>query len=279
MPAPSTKSRLLALAWCILVPLCVVVGYLGVGFAAVSAVGEPIFRTVMLGGIVVLLVGGARLLRPGWLAHAPVARTLSETPHFTRTVLGCLALAFLAGQSLALWLYSLGGSTGFDQSVQARQAAGPLAALVLALVAAPLAEELLFRGLLYPLLRRRVSVITSVLVTTAVFGIMHGNVVQFASTLPLAVLLALVYERTRVLWPCVLMHLGFNLVATFVPPVLITPLANPISALLLITAFLGCALMLYRKTVTSAELVAAEPAEDREKARRTSPGLPEQPGT
>ncbi|MUU73432.1 CPBP family intramembrane glutamic endopeptidase [Pseudarthrobacter sp. GA104] len=262
MAAPSTKSRLLAVVWCFLMPLGVIGGYLGVGFAVVAAVGEPILGTIVLGGVVFLLVGAARLLRPGWLAYEPAARPLPETPRLTRMVLGGLALAFLAGQSLALWLYSLGGSTGFDQSVQARQDAGVIAALLLALVAAPLAEEMLFRGLLYALLRRRIGIIGSVLVTTTVFGLVHGNVVQFASTLPLAVLLALVYERTRVLWPCVLMHLGFNLVATFVPPVLVTPLANPVSALLLITAFLGCALMLYRKIATPTVLLAAEPAMD-----------------
>jgi uncharacterized protein len=262
MPAPSTKSRIPALSWCILVPLGVVIGYLAVGLIVVSAVGEPIFGTAVLSGIVILLVGAARLLRPGWFDHKPAARPLSETPRFSRTVLGCLALAFLAGQSLALWLYSLGGSAGFDQSVQVRQDAGAVAALILTLVAAPLGEEMLFRGLLYPLLRRRVSIIASVLVTTAVFGLMHGNVVQFASALPLAVLLALVYERTRLLWPCVLMHLAFNLMATFVPPMLVAPLANPVSALLLITAFLGCALMLYKRTVAPAVLVTAEPGVD-----------------
>lgn len=247
MPAPSTKSRLLAVAWCLLVPLGAVACYLGLGLAVVSAVGEPILGTAVLGGIAAALIGAARLLRPGWFAFAPERRPSPGAPRLRRTVLGCLALAFLAGQSLALWLYALGGSEAFDQSTRARQDAGALVVLLLALVVAPLAEEMLFRGLVYPLLRRRVGIVASVLVTTAVFGLLHGNVVQFAAALPLAVLLALVYERTRALWPCVVIHLGFNVVAMLVPPALLAPLANPVSALLLTTAFLGCAFALYRK--------------------------------
>jgi membrane protease YdiL (CAAX protease family) len=246
MPAPPIKSRLVSIAWCVLVPLGVLTAYLGLGLVVVSVVGEPVLGTAVLGGLIALLVGAARLFRPRWFAHAPTALPMAGTPRFTRTVLGCLALAFLAGQSLALWLYTLGGSAGFDESTRARADAGPAVALLLALVAAPAAEEMLFRGLLYPLLRRRVRVVAAVLVTSAVFSLLHANVVQFAATLPLAVLLALVYERTRVLWPCVLLHLAFNLAAVLVPAQLLGALANLVSALLMTAAFLGCALAVYR---------------------------------
>ncbi|MET3933663.1 type II CAAX endopeptidase family protein [Arthrobacter sp. OAP107] len=257
MPAPPIKSRLVSIAWCVLVPLGVLAAYLGLGLAVVSVVGEPVLGTAVLGGLVALLVSAARLFRPRWFANAPTVRPMSGTPRFTRTVLGCLALAFFAGQSLALWLYTLSGSAGFDESTRARTDAGPVVALLLALVAAPVAEEMLFRGLLYPLLRRRVGIVAAVLVTAAGFSLLHANVVQFAATLPLAVLLALVYERTRVLWPCVLLHLAFNLAAVLVPAQLLGALANPVSALLMTAAFLACALAVYRMAAP-----ACGPAQD-----------------
>ncbi|MFF1880230.1 CPBP family intramembrane glutamic endopeptidase [Pseudarthrobacter sp. NPDC058196] len=246
MPAPPITSRLVSIAWCILVPFGVLATYLGLGLAVIPMVGEPVMGTAVLGGLVALLVGAARLFRPRWFAHAPAVRPVAGTPHFTRTVLGCLVLAFLAGQSLALWLYTLGGSAGFDESTRARADVGPVVALLLALVAGPVAEEMLFRGLLYPLLRRRVGIVAAVLITATGFSLLHANVVQFAATLPLAVLLALVYERSRVLWPSVLLHLAFNLAAVLVPAQLLGALANPVSALLMTAAFLGCALAVYR---------------------------------
>ncbi|MFD7661332.1 CPBP family intramembrane glutamic endopeptidase [Streptomyces sp. NPDC059788] len=240
-------SRLLGIGWCVLVPFAVVAIYLGLGAVAVRLIGEPIVATSALGMLVAVLVGVVRSQRPQWLAYAPALRPRTEILCFGWTVVGCAVLAFLAGQSLALWIYVTAGSTGFDASHQTRHAAGALATVLLTMVSAPAGEEALFRGLLYPLLRKRVSILASTLVTAMVFGLLHGNAVQFASTLPLAVLLALVYERTRVLWPCVLLHLGFNLAAALVPAQALCALANPASPVFLCLAFAGCAFGLYRR--------------------------------
>jgi membrane protease YdiL (CAAX protease family) len=251
MTMPSITSRLLGIGWCTLVPFAVVAVYLGLGTFAVLLIGEPIVATSVLSMLVVVLVGSVRTQRPRWLAHAPAPRPRSETPRFGWAVLGCAALAFLAGQSLALWAHIAAGSAGFDASNQTRHAAGALATLLLTLVAAPAGEEALFRGLMYPLLRKRVNILASTLVTAVVFGLLHGNAVQFASTLPLAVLLALVYERTHALWPCVLLHLGFNLAAVLVPAQVLGILANPTSAVLLCLAFAGCVGGLYLQVADS----------------------------
>ncbi|MCM2392644.1 CPBP family intramembrane glutamic endopeptidase [Streptomyces albipurpureus] len=245
-------SRLLDIGWCTLAPFAVVAVYLGLGTFAVLLIGEPIVATSVLGMLVVVLVGWVRIQRPRWLAHAPAPRPELEIPRFGWTVLGCAVLAFLAGQSLALWIHVTAGSAGFDASNQTRHAAGALATLLLTLVAAPAGEEALFRGLIYPLLRKRVHILASTLVTAVVFGLLHGNAVQFAATLPLAVLLSLVYERTRALWPCVVLHLGFNLAAVLVPAQMLGALANPVSAVLCLT-FAGCAVGLYRRVAAGTE--------------------------
>ncbi|MFI8089080.1 lysostaphin resistance A-like protein [Streptomyces sp. NPDC086080] len=247
MTTSPITSRLLSIGWCVLVPFAAVAVYLGLGAFAVLLIGEPIVATAVLGMLVVVLVGSMRIQRPRWLAHAPAPQPGSEIPRFGWIVLCCAVLAFLAGQSLALWIYVTVGSAGFDASNQTRHAAGALTTLLLTLVAAPAGEEFLFRGLIYPLLRKRVSILVSTLVTAVVFGLVHGNAVQFASTLPLAVLLALVYEHTRALWPCVLLHLGFNLAAALAPAQALGAPANAVSAVFLCLAFAGCALGLYRR--------------------------------
>ncbi|MFK0154158.1 lysostaphin resistance A-like protein [Streptomyces sp. NPDC090493] len=252
MTASPITSRLLGIAWCVLVPFAVVATYLGLGTFAVLLIGEPIVATAVLGMVVVVLVGSVRIQRRRWLAHAPALRLRPDIPRFGWTVLGCAVLAFLAGQTLALWIYVTVGSAGFDASNETRHAAGALATLLLTLVAAPAGEEALFRGLIYPLLRKRVGILASTLVTAVVFGLLHGNAVQFASTLPLAVLLSLVYEHTRALWPCVLLHLAFNLAAALVPAQALGALANPVSVVFLCLAFAGYALGLYRQVAGGA---------------------------
>lgn len=137
MTTSPTTSGLLGIGWCTLVPFVVVAVYLAIGTGAVLLIGEPIAATAVLGVLVVVLVGGVRILQPQWLAHAPVPRTRAQTPHFGRTVLGCAVLAFLAGQALALWIYVTAGSAGFEESNQTRRAAGALAVFLLTMVAAP----------------------------------------------------------------------------------------------------------------------------------------------
>ncbi|WP_051846913.1 CPBP family intramembrane glutamic endopeptidase [Streptomyces sp. NRRL F-5053] len=257
-------TRLIRIIWCILVPLAVGIAYLILGAGAAAAAGEPVLGTVLLSGVVIAAIGTVRLLWPGCLAYTPEPCPAGEIRRLGWLVIGCAVLAFLAGQSLALWLYTVTGSAGFDESVRIRQDAGPAITLLLTLVAAPAAEEMLFRGLLYPLLRRRAGIIASVLITTGVFGLMHGNIVQFASVLPLAVLLALVYERMRVLRLCVLLHLGYNGAATCCPAAVLAGLAAPVPALLFTAVFLGCSLTLYRKVAKS-----PSPVVDDNAARRT----------
>ncbi|QWF85718.1 CPBP family intramembrane glutamic endopeptidase [Amycolatopsis sp. CA-230715] len=270
MAAPGIDGRLRDAGWCLAVALVVAAAYLGLGVAVVSIVGEPILGTIVADLLVVVLVGVVRRARPEWITYAPRSRPAGDTPVWAWTAAGCAVLAFLAGQSVALWLYGAVGSTGFDTSVRAREHAGATAALVLTLVAAPVAEEILFRGLLYPLARTRVGVGAAVLFTAGVFGILHGNIVQFASALPIAVVLTLVYERTRHLWPCVVVHLGFNLAAIVVPAPVLAGLSNPVSALLLTAVLAGGALPLMWKISSTPTLEASIVEPRRGKAERTT---------
>lgn len=86
-----------------------------------------------------------------------------------------------------------------------------IGAMVLAVVVlAPLAEEALFRGLLYGSLARLWGMWPAVLISSAIFGGAHMNL---SLLLPLAlggVILALIYARSRSLWPSTVAHATLN---------------------------------------------------------------------
>jgi membrane protease YdiL (CAAX protease family) len=244
---PAGASRLIGAGWCVLAPVAVLSGYLAIGAGALALLREPVAATAASGAVIVLAVVALRILKSSWISYGPAPRPGRETPRFGLGNAFCAVLAFLAGQATGLWLYLAVGSAGYDESNQAGESAGIWLTLLLTLAVAPAGEEALFRGLLYPLLRRRVGMGIALLITAAVFGLLHGNIVQFAAVLPLAVLLALVYERTRALWPCMAVHVGFNLAAAVVPARAVVPLANPVSAALLLLAFAAGAWMLHRQ--------------------------------
>ena len=80
---------------------------------------------------------------------------------------------------------------------------------------APLLEELFFRGMLYPLLRRSWGVAAGVVVTGGAFACIHGIQLGWAWAPVLAifvvgVVLTLVRERTNSVAASFLLHCGYN---------------------------------------------------------------------
>jgi hypothetical protein len=82
-------------------------------------------------------------------------------------------------------------------------------ALPLALIAAPLFEEFIFRGLIFGGLRRSFGLWPAALASAAVFAIMHPAI-SMAPVFLLGVCAALVYERSRSLLAPMLTHAVYN---------------------------------------------------------------------
>lgn len=85
--------------------------------------------------------------------------------------------------------------------------------IVAAAVAAPIGEELFFRGWLQTALTRRMRQVTSVFVTAVLFSLIHGDPVGFVARVELGVLFGLARVWTGSLWPAVAMHAVHNFVS------------------------------------------------------------------
>ncbi len=79
---------------------------------------------------------------------------------------------------------------------------------VLIVVVGPVLEETIFRGFIYPGLRRALTPFVAVLVTSALFATVHitAATLQLAGIAAVGVLLAVLYERTRSVLPCIVAH-------------------------------------------------------------------------
>jgi len=81
---------------------------------------------------------------------------------------------------------------------------------------APLLEEVFFRGLLYPLLRRSYGLVMGVLLTAAAFAAIHGAQLGYAwapvlSIFIVGVVFTVIRVRTSSVASSFLMHCGYNL--------------------------------------------------------------------
>lgn len=77
-------------------------------------------------------------------------------------------------------------------------------------IVAPIAEEMIFRWLVYLRLRDHFSVLVSAVISAAFFGIYHGNILQAVYAFILGGIFAWFLEMGGNKWTSVLLHIGAN---------------------------------------------------------------------
>jgi membrane protease YdiL (CAAX protease family) len=87
--------------------------------------------------------------------------------------------------------------------------------MAMAVLVAPLVEETVFRGYLYPLFAKYFGVGTSVLVTGVLFGLMHGAQLGWTwglvfTLIAVGIIFTFVRARTGSVFASFLLHLGYN---------------------------------------------------------------------
>lgn len=85
-----------------------------------------------------------------------------------------------------------------------------IAVIVMAVFVAPVAEEVIFRGYFYGVIRRYGGRIPALLTSSLLFAAIHVHIPSIPGLTLLAVILCLLYERTATLWAPITMHALFN---------------------------------------------------------------------
>jgi membrane protease YdiL (CAAX protease family) len=144
--------------------------------------------------------------------------SLDRTHPWVLVISGLVAIAALAPTSLlAQWSLHLQPPTPewlalMDQAMPT----GALAIIMTILtvvVVAPLAEELLFRGLLHRLASRHWGPVMATVISALFFGLIHGEPWYLFGLVGIGVVLALVYEATGSILACWVTHMVHNAVS------------------------------------------------------------------
>ena len=99
------------------------------------------------------------------------------------------------------------------QSVDTGKSAFSLIMSFLALVvAAPLTEELVYRNMAIANMRSRLPAIFSIVVSSLIFGVFHGDLVWMLYASGMGVLFGLLYVKSESIYVSYLVHTGFNLI-------------------------------------------------------------------
>ena len=111
---------------------------------------------------------------------------------------------------------------------------------------APIAEELLFRGVSYHYASRALPEKWAVIFQAVLFGIYHGNLIQFVYATVMGILLGMLRRQSGSVVPGIVLHIIINLSAYLIPAAWIdtVPKAALMTGLSLILIIPGCIILL-----------------------------------
>ncbi|HEX5704006.1 MAG TPA: CPBP family intramembrane glutamic endopeptidase [Pyrinomonadaceae bacterium] len=227
---PSRKLRELFIAiftWLVSVALLLLPQILALPYLLYYYQGKPLTRESLLADktLVVLLVAGILPAHLITLAVTwAVATRFGKIPakaalqwHWASpiSILKSMGLAVvLFGLAWAVTLIFGGQETDIERILKSSRTAALIVAF-LAVVTAPLVEEIVYRGILYPAWQRLTGSTAAVIIVTLSFALPHipqywPNMAVIASITTLSLILTIVRARTGNLLHCYLIHLVFN---------------------------------------------------------------------
>ncbi len=126
-------------------------------------------------------------------------------------------LAFLVFSAVYVSVFGVEAEEDLPQDLGVEESDVALVASALLIcVMAPVAEEFLFRGFMFPALRRWRGLWPAAIIVGSLFGLIHvaGSPIEFIPLLMFfGIALCLLYARTKSLYPCIALHALNNSVA------------------------------------------------------------------
>lgn len=149
---------------------------------------------------------------------------ISKEPVKNYLLLGITTLGAMLGLNMLLDLTGVTNNSAAYQAVAGQQYAVSIwLGLFLYALAAPVGEELLFRGIIYNCLKTTSGKLAAMLMAAVFFGIYHGNLVQGVYGFFMACLMIYGYEYFGDFKVPVIMHAAVNMISYLLSN---TPLAE-----------------------------------------------------
>ncbi len=98
----------------------------------------------------------------------------------------------------------------YNTAISAIVEADTAVTVIFTALLAPICEEVVLRGLVHTRLRKAIPSFAAMLISSWIFGMMHGVRIQIIYAALLGLLLAWLFEKTGSLLAPILFHIGFN---------------------------------------------------------------------
>ena len=113
----------------------------------------------------------------------------------------------------------------------------------------PIAEEILFRGLILTYTKRVMPAVLAVVFQAFLFGLYHGNIIQGTYAFLMGLLLGFMVHKTDNLITCIIFHMALNISILLVPSGLLKVTSNAILTTAISAVILTiCIFFIFKKT-------------------------------
>ncbi|MGN1144881.1 MAG: HAD hydrolase-like protein [Acetatifactor sp.] len=218
--------------------------FTGNSIAIISAIGFI---------VAVILISGTAKFVIGKTAEDMHLTHLKGEPTRNYVLLGAVTVGFALGINIFFELIQLTSqSETYKLIMEDQYSAHLLVGLICYGVITPIAEEILFRGVVYNYIRRFWNVSLGILISSLVFALYHMNSVQGTYAFVMGCLMAYAYEYFGSFKIPVLMHITANLMAyllTYTGIAVTAFISWPVCIVLLAAGAAGLVLLMRQKNV------------------------------
>lgn len=125
-------------------------------------------------------------------------------------------------------------------------------------IVGPIAEEMVFRGLLYNRIKKISGVIVAAVLSSIIFGVYHKNWIQAPYAMIIGLVCVYVYEKYNSIIAPILLHISANMFSLIISRIAmymageqtVTPsLSQQFTSLIVMTLIMGCLALLFGKII------------------------------
>lgn len=186
-------------------------------YSVAALVGSIIMQFTLAGVTMIFVMWRIRpvewlgLRWRNWTGETKAFWIILATPALTGMLIGFMALLQIAGYMK--WMESLGVEVTQD-AVKILQSSPDWSILGLmafaAVIVAPICEEIIFRGYLFPFAKRYAGTWVAIFASGLIFSAAHGSLAALLPLFLVGCTLAWVYDFTKSLWAPIALHFCFN---------------------------------------------------------------------
>lgn len=136
-----------------------------------------------------------------------------------------LFLTFFSGQILGMFLNITIGDPKYDQ-LQEMMSNNLTFVLIVTFITAPLAEEVIFRGIIYSTLKKTLPVSLSRGLQAILFSLFHGTLTHLCPTFIFALFQAYIFDKYKDLKASIISHICYNACSVLLPNLMPIPINN-----------------------------------------------------